>query len=796
MTVRRFDFQDGEPINNGGSPHEPAERPDGGAYVRDLWNFLRRNRLIITIVPLLALGAAVLGTRYIRPIYEAETTIRIDEERSSVPILDVLKTLSSSGSGIGTEMQVLRSRTLAEAVIDSLRLQVRLLEPRSASRDALVQVGRVERLAPKGRYEIRREAGDRFEVRRRGQSEVVARVGVGEAVRVAGTSFELQPAALQHDQIVIGVDAFDDVLRSVRRRLVVGRPSRDADIVEARYQDSDRMLTAAVPNVLADRFIAFRSRDRSRESQSTIRFLDDQLGEISGQLRMAEGELQQFREGTGVISLEAEARANIAGLGELKANRDALAAEATALRQVLNQIARSSEAGAQRDRTVLAFPTLLRIPAASQLLTSLVDLEDERARRLQVRRPEDAEIVALDRRIREVEGEIVSIGRTYLQGLSEQVASLDGTLSQFRSELQRVPAREIDFARLQRQVSGLEEIYTALATTLKEQQVLAAVEDASIRVVDPAVPPSRPVRPNLPLTMALALLVGSVIGVGAAFVREQVDTAVHTREDLQKSARGVPLLGTIPRIRAAAKANGRLRRGAGAPVTVERLVAANEPHSPAAEAYRTLRTSVAFSRSGAPPATLVFTSPLPGDGKSTSASNYAITLARQGVRCVIVDADMRRGTLHGVFGAAKEPGLSNVLLGRTTAAAAIQQVRVGDLDLAVLTGGVTPPNPAELLGSSAMASLLEELSQEYEAIVIDAPPLNLVTDAALVGVHADGVILVARAGVTDRAAVAYAMEQLRSVRARVLGTILNDSGDGRERYYGSYVPDSEELVTR
>ena len=226
------------------------------------------------------------------------------------------------------------------------------------------------------------------------------------------------------------------------------------------------------------------------------------------------------------------------------------------------------------------------------------------------------------------------------------------------------------------------------------------------------------------------------------------------------------------------------------------LAAAHDPQSPVAEAYRSLRTSIAFSRPGAAPKTLVFTSPLPGDGKSTTASNLAVTLARQGARCVLVDADMRRGALHTLFGAAREPGLSNVLLGRVPAAEAIRSVRSADVEIDLLPAGVAPPNPAELVGSPRMAELIAELAASYDAVIIDAPPLNLVTDAALIGVHADGVVLVARSAVTDRGAVAYAVEQLRGVRARVLGSVLNDSGDGRDRYYGSYVPDADEVAAR
>jgi capsular exopolysaccharide synthesis family protein len=190
---------------------------------------------------------------------------------------------------------------------------------------------------------------------------------------------------------------------------------------------------------------------------------------------------------------------------------------------------------------------------------------------------------------------------------------------------------------------------------------------------------------------------------------------------------------------------------------------------------------------GEPPRSLVFTSPTPGDGKSTSAANLAITLAQQGLRCLLVDADMRRGALNEAFKVRREPGLSNLVLGRAALESAVVQVDLGESgSLDFLPTGTVPPNPAELLASAEMQGLLERLTANYEMVILDAPPLTLVTDAALLGSYADGVVVVARAGTTDRGAVIYALEQLRAVRAPVLGVILNDVDQKKEQYYGSY----------
>jgi capsular exopolysaccharide synthesis family protein len=255
------------------------------------------------------------------------------------------------------------------------------------------------------------------------------------------------------------------------------------------------------------------------------------------------------------------------------------------------------------------------------------------------------------------------------------------------------------------------------------------------------------------------------------------------------------VLGLIPRIRDLAPSTNGARRGlwwkrsepgvTSAAALRSRLVAGRNPRSSASEAYRALRTNLAFAQPEKPPKTVVFTSAAPGDGKSTSSSNLAITLAQQGLRSIVIDADMRRGSMHQALDTTAQPGLSDYLLGGLSLEQVIRRIDLDGASFDFIPTGTLPPNPAELLASTRMQALLEHLEGEYDAVTFDAPPLNVVTDAAVLGARTDGVVLVVRAGVTDRAAVRYAFEQLSAVRARVLGCVLNDVDMKRERYYGS-----------
>jgi capsular exopolysaccharide synthesis family protein len=285
---------------------------------------------------------------------------------------------------------------------------------------------------------------------------------------------------------------------------------------------------------------------------------------------------------------------------------------------------------------------------------------------------------------------------------------------------------------------------------------------------------------------------GLALGCGVAFAREQLDNTIRNREELQEASGAIPVLGLVPRIatvgaerRSAARIfavsrNGASRNGDDS----ARVNARDEARGPVAEAFRSLRTNIAFTQPDAPAKILVITSALPGEGKSTSACNLAITLAQQGLRVVLIDADMRRASLHRSLHTALEPGLSNVLAGRAAASEAMVTLEVGETTLRFMPAGTPPPNPAELLASARVTQMLNDLRPEFDAVVIDSPPLNVVTDGAIIGSRADGVLLVARAGITDRDAYRVAIEQLQSVRARVLGCVLNDAGANAGGYYG------------
>lgn len=790
-----------------GRPHDITEPRE-----RDVLGVLRRNRLLILGCTAVVVAVAVFFTQRLTPTYEATASIRVDEKQPSLPALDALQGIASANE-VTTEMAELGSRSVAEDVTDALALRVRVLQPERSRRRALFAQLTAGRTADSGIYDLTRQRDGRFIIVKRASATPVDTVAVGERTQFGGATFTLAPTAAAFPAIVIAVEPFDAAVVRLQDELKVLRPSRDANIIDVRYRGTDPELVRDVTNAVATHFIERRQSVRRTETRSTVKFLREQLARLSTQLTAAENALRAYREQKRIVDLTEEERSEVGHTAELQAQRNALEAERVALAKLLGQadtLAREQgHDGPSPYRSLVGFPTLLRNQAATEMLASLTAAEDRRADLLARRTMKDPDVELMTARIHQIEGQLRAITMTYLQGLTNQAASYDDVLRTSQRQLGEFPAKETQLARLLRRQKGLEEIYTLLQTRLKEAEVAEAVEDASVRVIDEASLPRAPIYPRPVLNIALALISGLLLGVSAAFAREYADHSVHTRNELQAIAR-TPVLGLIPRFQKPSQLTSRIfgtaqrlagigGRGGGASGggSGARVPSAVPLHRQSearlmTEAFQHLATNVAFARPDGPVKRLLFTSPLPGDGKTMVAVNVAIALAQRGRRVLLIDADLRRGMVNVSFRIPREPGLSNVIFGTAMLRDALRSIRASESNaLHVLTTGALQANPAPAFATERLRALLAPIENDYDLIIIDSPPINVVTDAALLSSSCDGVLVVARSGVTAVPALVLAVEQLRQVRAPILGAVLNDidfardaTYDGAYRYYG------------
>ncbi len=784
------------------------------ATIGGLWALVRRHRLLFASSVIGVTAVVGLYTIFSTRIYESTASIRLEDTKVDLP--SVLTRLGQDRD-VSTELEALQSRMLAEGVIDSLGLRA-VTTPLNEPRSSLFTAFKVAAADDSSDYTFRRRLPDgAYVVHDELSDKDVRVVRPGGTVTFPAFTATLAPT-LAIEKFTVTIMGEQAATESFGKTLKVTRPDRDANMLSIAYRGPDKEIVREVPNVLASLFIAERQALSTAEARGTAKVIREQLDSVGRELNTSESILQSFREKNNVVSLPDEATSDVTHLAETQADRNTVSAERDALSSVMASV--TAEAAKQRPdqpspyQRLIAFPTLLRNNTASTLLSSMATVEDERTALLQRRTPNDPDVKILDSRVNDIEQQLHGIATTYLQGLTAQIAADDSVLHSQQAAMRSIPAKQVELAQLSRQPDVLQDIYTTLQTRLKEAQVAAAVKDPSVHVMDPAETARKPVRPR-PLLYGLAgIILGCLLGLGLAFFRESRDHAIHTRADVL-AATGAPVLGLIPRMSSADRFLTRLRlaeelgppgatlkvplrgkaralaeraNGSGDGVVVTDPAARNA----VSEAYSTLQTNLAYMHPDAKMQLLVLTSPLSGDGKTTSATNLAVTLVQRGHNVVLIDGDLRRGIINRIFGAQREPGLTNVLDGSAPLESAVRRADLGRVgSLHYITTGTLPYNPATILSSAPMIALLNRLREHYDTIIIDSPPINVVTDASLLAKHADGVVMVVRSGVTAVQALTFAMEQLRHVRAPVLGAVLNDidfqrdaAYDGAYRFYG------------
>jgi non-specific protein-tyrosine kinase len=349
--------------------------------------------------------------------------------------------------------------------------------------------------------------------------------------------------------------------------------------------------------------------------------------------------------------------------------------------------------------------------------------------------------------------------------VEQEMAKKEADLASGQAALEKA-TDEGERARLEAELKESRNTYSSLVASYQQIKLAEAQVANNIVIAEPAKVPFIPIRPRTLMNTLLAVLLGAMAATGAALLIEYLDDTIKSPADVTRVT-GLSTLGAIARHK---DANGK-----------RQIVSWNASRSPESEAYRILRTNIQFSSVDRPLRTLLVTSSGPGEGKSTTAANLAVVIAQTGQQVILVDTDLRRPSLHRVFGLPNNVGLTTALLHE-----GVVPLQVTPLDnLMVLTSGPIPPNPSELLGSQRMTHLVESLSADADLVIFDSPPILAVTDAAVLGRQLDGVLLVADAALTREQALAGALAELRKTGATVLGVALNrlDTRRGEHYYY-------------
>ncbi len=566
-------------------------------------------------------------------------------------------------------------------------------------------------------------------------------------------------------------------------------------IVEIRYVSTNPQLAASIVNTLANTYIEQNYKTKFESTMQASDWLSKQLVDLQMKVETSQEKLVKFQKEHEILGTDEKQNIITEKLGEL--NKELTGAESARMeKESLYRLVQSGD-----PEVVAATADALEAggtgggnlaPLVASLRAKQADLKIQIAELSTQFGPSYPKVAQLNNQLKEIDNQmqlelkkIADRVRGQYLAAQQQEAMLRAEFDKQKQEANKLNENAIDYTLLKRDVDVNRQLYEGLLEKLKEAGVTAGLRSNNIHIVDAASTPMYPTEPNIPRNLAFAFVLGLTTGIGMAFLLENMDNTVRTTEQAQVIS-GLPALGMIPM----GSKNGldspgkKLMSVASSREAIE-LVTQARPQSQMAESYRALRTSLLLSNLGTPPRIIMITSARPQEGKTTTSINTAIVLAQKGVRVLLIDADLRRPSVHKTLGMGPRSGLSNVLTGSVTLDNAISRSPILS-NLFILPAGTPPPNPAELLASANMRDLLNDLREKYDHIVIDTPPTLSVTDAVVLSQRVDAIILVIRSSKTTKQALRRTRDILAQVNARITGVLLNAVDLTSPDYYYYY----------
>ena len=543
---------------------------------------------------------------------------------------------------------------------------------------------------------------------------------------------------------------------------------KDSQLVSIAFESYRPSLAARVANELATKFIQQTLEFRFQTSSEATDWLGVQLKTQEARVAEADAALQEIKQREGIINIEEQRMLVDQKLMQLGSALNNLTTQRLEKRALYLQMI--ATANPQELPAVMTSGVVQNMRVELQTLQSteaeLLGRYLEQHPELQLVRSKIAETtLKIDAEVRR----ILRAAENDFKATLAQEESVRKALHAVEAEKLTLSRSAVDYDAKLRELEASRAVLDSLSARHKQTDVARELNASSIRIVDPAVSPRRPIRPNRALDITLGMLVGFALGVGLAFFLEYMDNTVRTPEDI-KDHLGVPLLGVIAE---------HPSESGDAPLVTAHLVGSF------AEGYRVLRTAIDYSWTEKKPRVIVVSSTSPGEGKTLTSINLASTLAAEGPKTLLIDADLRKPQVGRHLELPLKPGLGDVLVGESTVEEAAHTIATG---LAVLTAGSEVPSPADLMTTPTLAAVFEQLRCEYQYIVVDTPPIGAVADALILAGSADGVVVVTGAEMVPRKAVAHTLERLAESGARVLGVVLNRAQlrRGSSSYYGRY----------
>ena len=704
--------------------------------LEDIFRMFKKRMVLFISIVLAVVVVTGVYLIFATPIYEASVTIKVDPtSQSSVGDLFSSSLTGSSGSNISTEVELIKSRTNIEEIIEVLGLVDRVYSEETKAR--LLSEGYSDR------------------------------------------------------------DLVASLTRSISSMITVS-PVKDTRIVRVSVQNKDPVLARDIANTLAEVYNTKLAELSKRDLTRKREFIEAQIPLLESDLNEATDKIKQFKEETGIYVLDKHADQLFQMLSnydkqhnELMISAEEKKAEIETYQSMLDDFDSTDSKSikalwVQTSESFSVNPVLTSLrQSLATLQVELASLEEQYPKTDPRVRSKITEISKTESLIAEqiqnefiISGQGMTLNPAYQQIITGVISSEAGfqilqasiqavglLRDQYQSELRNLPAKEQQLLDLERQIAVKESLYTLLLERLEEAKISEAAVVGNAAIVDPATVPQSPVKPNKKLSLAIGGVLGIFLGMLMVFLAEYLDKTLKTEEEIERFSRQ-PIIGRIPSIEG----------------TSEEMYVEKNPTAPSSESIKLAASNLSFTMGEGK--TVAVTSVLPTEGKSFVIANIAYSMANSGQRVVLLDLDLRRPRVEKILKAGKRTkGAVDVIMGT----ASIDEVVENYAENMDFIGvGSIPPNPTIVLSSKRIDTLLSELKQRYDRVLIDMPPAVVTSDVSLVGNKLDGIVLVVRPGKAIKDGLRIVVENLKTVGVKILGVIVNGVDEKNSSYYYHY----------
>ena len=694
------------------------------------WNVIRRN--LTTIIALSAVVTIItaLVVFSLTPKYVATTTLLIEaEETNLLSIEEVYGISSDSKEYFLTQFEILKSRDIARRVVEGLNL---IDNP---------EFNPFHPAAEKG--------------------------------------FSIKSLIIDEEELPAPEKIIKVTIDNFWKSITIS-PVRKTQLVKISVESRNKAFTAEAANAVANAYIDSQLEAKVGLNNQASGWLGGRLGGLKERLEKSEQELQQFREANSLVDAEG---VNTFYLKELERITEKLVDARNNRSNIESTFKQLQSLPSLTYENLSVLPAILKHPLIVRLREQETIAELKVSELSKRYGPKHPRMIAAQSDVDAVKDSVLIQMKRIADGIEQdylvaktQEQSLEQSFQNIKKKIQQLNRKEFELNEYTREVQANRSLYDAFFNRVRETSATGGLQTANARIVDPAVLPDFPVKPKKKLIVALAMVASFMFGIALVFLKDALDATIKNSDDVTKKL-STSIVGLIPFVKLDKKL---------AEDSVNHMAKAytSDRHVGFSESVRTLRTSLALASLQSPHKVLLFTSSVPGEGKTTTSLNLAAAYG-QVEKVLLIDADMRRPTVAKQLQmAAGSPGLSNAILDVEQLDNSIHHF--DDLNIDVMPAGVLPPNPLELLSSPAFAELLDRLKQRYQRIIIDSAPMQIVSDALYLSTLVDGTVYVIKADSTKDKYVKGGVERLQQANANVLGVVLNQVDVEKEARYGDY----------